>query len=184
MKVIDKFMQEHRVIERVLFALERAATRLSRGEDVYLRFFIGTSVLINGFANSYHDKKEEAILLPVMIELGLPRDSGMVAVILAEHEEGHRLSQRLRQATERLQSGDIRARDQVVLSALGYVSLIRRHIKKEDEVLFPMIEKMILPIQQEQMLAALDLFEREENGAEVEEKYYGLADRLVMECVR
>jgi hypothetical protein len=30
----------------------------------------------------------------------------------------------------------------------------------------------------------LDLFEREENGAEVEEKYYGLADRLVMECVR
>ena len=63
MNVTEKLMQEHRVIERVLYALERAATRLSRGEDVYLRFFIGTSVLINEFANSYHHKKEEAVLV-------------------------------------------------------------------------------------------------------------------------
>jgi hemerythrin-like domain-containing protein len=184
MKVTEKLMQEHRVIERVLFALERAATRLSRGEDVYLRFFIGTSVLINGFTNSYHDKKEEAVLLPVMYEHGLPKDSGLVAMMLAEHEESQRLSHRLRQATERLQSGDIRARDQVVLSALGYVSLIRRHIKEEDEVLFPLIEKILSPEQQQRISEALVRFENEENGMEVEEKYYGLADRLVLECVR
>jgi hemerythrin-like domain-containing protein len=184
MEVTEKLKQEHRVIERVLFALERAATRLSRGEDVYLRFFIGTSVLINGFANSYHDKKEEAVLLPFLLDHGLPKDTGLVAMMLTEHEEAQHISQRLRQATERLQSGDIRARDNVVLSALGYVSLIRRHIKKEDEVLFPMIEKFITPAQQEKMRLALENFEHEENGIEVEEKYYGLADRLVLECVR
>ena len=139
MNVTEKLMQEHRVIERVLYALERAATRLSRGEDVYLRFFIGTSVLINGFANSYHHKKEEAVLVPALLANGFPRDTGSVAVMLAEHEEGRRLSQRLRQVTERLQAGDINARDQVVLSALGYVSLIRRHIDKEDNVLFPLV---------------------------------------------
>ncbi len=184
MKVTEKLMQEHRVIERVLFALERAATRLSRGEDVYLRFFIGTSVLINGFANSYHDKKEEAVLLPLLLASGYPRDTGLVAVMLAEHEESQRLANRLRQATERLQMGDIRAREQVVLAALGYVSLIRRHIKKEDEALFPVIEKIVTPEQQEQMRMAFERFEHEENGVEVEEKYYGLADRLVLECVR
>ncbi len=184
MKPMEKLIEEHRVIERVLTALERAATRLSRGEDVYLRFFIGTSVLINNFANSYHHKKEEAVLVPILVANGFQRDNGVVAAMLAEHEEGRRLSHRLRQTTERLQASDVNARDQVVLAALGYVSLLRRHITKEDNILFPMVEKHIPTEQQDQMIADFERFDREENGVELNQKYYGLADRLVLECVR
>ncbi len=184
MRPTEILMEEHRVIERVLTALEKAASRLSRGEDVYLRFFSGTSTLIHGFNDSYHYKKEEQVLLPVLIENGMPQDSGPIATILAEHEEGRRLAQRLRQVIDRYQSGDINARDQVILSALAYVSLLRRHMYKEDHALFPMVEKIIPPEQQIRLIEAFDRFEREANGAELHEKYYGMADRLVQECVR
>ncbi len=184
MKPTEILMEEHRVIERVLIALEKAASRLSRGEEVYLRFFSGTSALINGFADSYHYKKEELVLYPALVENGLPKDTGPVAVMLAEHEEGRRLAQRLRQVTERFQAGDVKVRDQIVLCALGYVSLLRRHMDKEDNVLFPLVGKVIPADRQDKIIEAFERFEREENGAELHEKYYGMAERLVQECVR
>jgi hemerythrin-like domain-containing protein len=184
MKPTEVLMEEHRVIERVLIALEKAASRLSRGEDVYLRFFSGTSALIYGFADSYHYKKEEQVLFAALVENGFPRETGPVALMLAEHEEGRRLGQRLRQVSERFQAGDVKMRDQVVLSALGYVSLLRRHMEKEDKQLFPLVEKIIPVERQNLIIDAFDRFEREENGAELHEKYYGMAERLLQECVR
>jgi hemerythrin-like domain-containing protein len=184
MKPTEVLIEEHRVINQVLMALEKAASRLSRGEAVYLRFFNGTSALIHGFTDSYHHKKEEKVLLPALVAAGLPRDSGPVAVMLAEHEEGRQLAHRLRLVTERFQSGEIAARDQVVLSALAYVSLVRRHIQKEETVLFPLVEKVLPADQQSQIIEAFERFDREENGIELREKYYGMADRLLQECVR
>jgi hemerythrin-like domain-containing protein len=183
-KPTEVLMEEHRVIERVLIALEKAASRLSRGEDVYLRFFSGTTALIYGFADSYHYKKEEQVLFAALIENGFPRKTGPVALMIAEHEEGRRLGQRLRQVTERFQSGDIKVRDQVVLSALGYVSLVRRHMDKEDKLLFPLVEKVIPVDRQDRMIEAFNRFEQEENGPELHEKYYRMAERLVQECIR
>jgi hemerythrin-like domain-containing protein len=184
MKPTEVLMEEHRVIERVLIALEKAASRLSRGEEVYLRFFSGTSALIYGFADSYHYKKEEKVLYEALFKNGFPRETGPVAVMIAEHEEGRRLGQRLRQATERFQGGDVKVRDQVVLSAWGYVSLLRRHMEKEDRLVFPMVEQVIPVDKQDWIVEAFDRFERDENGVELHEKYYGMAERLVQECVR
>ena len=184
MKPTEILMEEHRVIERVLYALEKATGRLNRGEDVYLRFFIGTSVFIKGFADSYHHKKEEKVLLPALIENGLSIDSAPVTTMLTEHEEGRRLSQRMRQVTERLQAGDVRARDMVIQSALEYVSLIRRHISNEEKILFPMADEIIPADQQDQIVKAFDRLQHEGHAEELHEKYYGLANRLVQECVR
>jgi hemerythrin-like domain-containing protein len=177
-------MEEHRVIERVLTALERAAGRLSRGEDVYLRFFIGTTVFIKNFADGYHHKKEEGVLYPALVENGLSEETGPIAMMLAEHEEERRLSQRMRQMTERLQAGDAHARDLVIQSGLEYVRLVRQHITKEDKVIFPMADQVIPVNQQDQIVEAFNRFKYVEDGEELHEKYYGMAERLVLECVR
>jgi hemerythrin-like domain-containing protein len=184
MKPTEILMEEHRVIERVLFALERASSRLNRGEDVYLRFFIGTSVFIRDFADNSHHRKEEAILFPALTDNGFPKDSGPIAVMLAEHEEGRKLTQKIRLVTERLQGGDLNARQLVSQYGTEYVKLLRRHINKENEILFPMADKVIPADQQDQILEAFELFQPDGQGEEFREKYYGMANRLIQESVR
>ena len=184
MKATEVLMEEHRVIERVLIALERASSRLSKGEDVYIRFFTGATVFIKNFADGCHHQKEEGILFPAMLENGLSKESGPVAVMLAEHEEGRRLTQKIRQAIERLQTHDNVARNELAQSAMGYVKLLRQHIYKEDNILFPMADKVIPIDQQQQIMDAFKLVERDQMGDDVYEKYLGLAERLEQECLR
>ena len=184
MKATEILMEEHRVIERVLTALERASTRLYKGQEVYLRFFTGTTVFIKNFADGYHHQKEEGILFPAMIENGLSKETGPIAVMLAEHDEGRHLTHKMRQALERLQTTDDASRSELVQNALSYVKLLRQHIYKEDNILFPMADKVIPVDQQQQILDAFMLVERDETGESVHEKYLGLAERLEQECFR
>jgi hemerythrin-like domain-containing protein len=184
LKATEILMEEHRVIERVLNALERATNRLSRGEEVYLRFFNGTVVFIKAFTDGCHHKKEEEVLFPALVENGLSKDAGPVAVMLAEHEAGRRLAQGMRQATERFQAGDVRMREMLVQNAKAYISLLRQHISKEDKVLFPMADRVIPPIQQEQILMGFEKYDRDDRGEGMHEKYFGLAERLEKECLR
>jgi hemerythrin-like domain-containing protein len=184
MKATKILMEEHRVIERVMNALERASKRLARGDDVYLRFFTGTAVFIRGFTDGCHYKKEESVLFPALIENDLSRESDPVAVMLAEHQEGRRLAQEMHQAVERFQAGDVRKRQVLVDKAADYIKLLRQHIYKEDNVLFPLADKIIPAPQQEQILQAFAQFEDDVTGENLHEKYYGLAERLEKECLR
>jgi hemerythrin-like domain-containing protein len=177
-------MEEHRVIERVLAALEKASNRLSRGQDVYMRFFIGSTVFMKGFVDACHHKKEEGILFPALVESGLSKETGPVAVMLAEHEVGRDQAQRMRLAAERLQAGDAHKRDALIQSTTDMIKHLRQHIYKEDNVLFPLAEKIIPSEQQQQIMEGFKYFERDATGEDMHEKYYGLAERLEKECLR
>ena len=184
MRATEILMEEHRAIERVLCSLERASTRLSRGEDVYLRFFSGCSAFFKGFVDSYHHKKEEQFLFPALVQNGLPKDTGPVAIMLAEHAQGRHLAQLLGTATLKLQAGDERRREQVILSATDYIKLFRQHIYKEEFLLSPLAERVIPVEQQANLGQSFERMQVEEFGEDVHEKYFGLAQRLEKESVR
>ena len=79
-------MAEHRVIERVIQALENAAQCLEGGRDVRPGFFVDAADFIAGFADGCHHRKEEGVLFKAMIENGVPVHGGPVAVMLYEHQ--------------------------------------------------------------------------------------------------
>jgi hemerythrin-like domain-containing protein len=178
MKATEILMEEHRVIERVLASLEAAANRLAAGEAVPGDFFLKAADFIKGFADGCHHKKEEGVLFVALVANGMPQKAGPIAVMLAEHEEGRRLTRAMRDGATRMQAGDLTARAQVVQNALGYVTLLRQHIQKEDHVLFPMADRIIPVEQQDQVTAAFDRIEHEETGEGIHEKYLALAEEL------
>ena len=181
MKATQTLSDEHKVILRVLAALETASTRLQAGESINPAFFTDAADFIKGFADGCHHRKEEGVLFPAMIQAGLPRESGPVAVMLSEHEEGRRFTRGMRQAAEKLAAGDQDARLEIVSNAQAYVRLLRQHIQKEDYILFPMADKVIPPEQQPQVNEDFDKVEREETGEGVHEKYLALAEKLTRE---
>jgi hemerythrin-like domain-containing protein len=178
MKATEILMDEHRVIERVIASLETAANRLSSGQAFPIDFFLKAADFIKNFADGCHHKKEEGVLFVALVQNGMSKEAGPVAVMLAEHEEGRRLTRGMREGAERVQSGDQAAISQVTQNALGYVALLRQHIQKEDRILFPMADQVIPAEQHAQITEAFDHIEHEETGAGVHEKYLALADEL------
>lgn len=181
MQPTEVLMQEHRLIERVLDALEEATIRLDRGEAVRPGFFLDTAGFLVGFADGCHHVKEERVLFEALGTAGLPPGGGPVAVMRAEHEQGRALVRALGEGARRLAGGDPAARKQVVAAARSYVALLRDHIGKEDEVLFPMANQVLSPEGQRQVLHGFERVEREETDEGAHERFHALADRLVEE---
>ena len=171
-------MEEHRVIERVIDALEEGAARLEQGDQVRPGFFIQVTDFIKGFADGCHHKKEEGVLFPTMSEHGVPVHGGPIGVMLSEHEQGRTLTRTLRSSAEKLGAGDDSAGADVIRFARGYSNLLRQHIGKEDHVLFPMADQVIPASQHEQVLKDFENVEHEEVGEGVHEKYLALAQSL------
>lgn len=175
-------MHEHRVIEHVLGALEIAAGRAAADQPVRPGFFIDAAEFISHFADGCHHHKEEGMLFETMASTGFPKDVGPIAVMLAEHEMGRQYTRGMRSAAQRWADGDGSAREDVIAQARGYAALLRQHIMKEDNILFPMADRMIPAAQQQALLAAFDRFEAEETGAGVHEQYHALAEQLEQEA--
>jgi hemerythrin-like domain-containing protein len=181
MKATEILMEEHRVIERVLTALQAGAQRLSEGEAIRPAFFINAALFIKNFADGCHHRKEEGVLFIAMSESGVPVQGGPIGVMLAEHEKGREFTHAMREAAEHLEKGDISAQYAVTQNALGYVALLRQHIYKEDNILFPMADRVIPPDRQEKVAEDFERVEHEETGEGVHEKYLALAEVLEKE---
>jgi hemerythrin-like domain-containing protein len=182
MQATQILMDEHRVIERVIASLEAATNDLAQGKAVRPGFYLDAADFIKGFADGCHHKKEEGVLFTAMAAAGMPTQTGPIAVMLAEHEQGRAYTRGMRQATERLQAGDQSARADVVRNARGYAGLLRQHICKEDGVLFPMADQVIPLAAQEQVAVDFERVEHEETGEGVHEKYLALAEALQREA--
>jgi hemerythrin-like domain-containing protein len=142
-KATEILMQEHRLIGKVLDYLEEAAGRLEDGEEIDPDFFIDSAEFIAGFADGRHHRKEEDILFVAMTAKDMPADAGPVAVMLHEHEQGRRFTAGFRAAAELMKTGESSAVTDVVRNVFDYVNLLREHIVKEENVLFPMAEQII-----------------------------------------
>ncbi len=66
-------------------------------------------------------------------------------------------------------------------NARGYAALLRQHIQKEDQVLFPMAGRIIPADKQEQVVEDFEKVEHEETGPGVHEKYLAMAEALEKE---
>jgi hemerythrin-like domain-containing protein len=178
MKPTEILTDEHRLIVEVLDSLEEAADRLDSGDNVAPDFFLEAAEFVAGFADRCHHGKEEDILFVAMTARDMPQDAGPVAVMLQEHEQGRAFTAGFRSAAEEMKEGDEAAAADVVRNVYDYVNLLREHINKEDNVLFPMADQ-IIPA--DTMQAVSEKFQKAiaedaENG--VPDKYRVLANKL------
>lgn len=182
MKATEILMEEHRVIERVLDALEHTADRLTTDATVRPGFFLEAADFLAGFADGCHHRKEEGVLFEELVACGMPAQQGPIGVMLQEHEAGRALTRAIREAARRLEQGDAQARSTLVASARSYVALLRDHISKEDEVLFPLADRVIPRERQDQVLTGFTRVEQHDTGPGVHQRFLALAERLEREA--
>ncbi|MCL4533696.1 MAG: hemerythrin domain-containing protein [Bacteroidetes bacterium] len=143
---------EHRVIERVLAVLRRAAARLEAGERVDPSVFERGIDFIRNFADRYHHAKEENALFTTMAAHGIPQQQGPIGVMLMEHEQGRAHVRGMAEALEKYGAGDDSARTALAEHARGYADLLSEHIYKEDNILYPMGDQVMPASAQDDLL--------------------------------
>jgi hemerythrin-like domain-containing protein len=129
---VDTLKSEHRIIEKVLDALELAARR-----EMPAGFYGRAIDFLAAFADRCHHGKEEDRLFPCLERCGIPREGGPIGVMCAEHAMGRAHIRRMR---EHLDRGRV---DELRRESLEYVALLRQHIRKEDLVLFEMARHVV-----------------------------------------
>jgi hemerythrin-like domain-containing protein len=145
MDATETLMTEHRLIERVIEALHAFADAESR-KTTDAKEELGRFVtFIREMADGVHHGKEEEILFAAMVEAGFPRHAGPVGVMLAEHDEGRRHVAVLRALAQQAAPWSADDRQALVEAAGGYGDLLRAHIQKEDQILYPMAEARLAP---------------------------------------
>jgi hemerythrin-like domain-containing protein len=174
-KPTEILSDEHRVIERVLDALQRL-TALPVNPS--LEQWRKALEFLRNFADQCHHFKEEKILFPALEEHGIPREGGPIGMMLAEHEEGRAHVRSMTDAVEQVAKGNGAATATLLEHVRAYVALLREHIQKEDDILFRMADDVIPEQEQRRILTEFEAHEAEEMGAGAHEKYLGIAREL------
>jgi hemerythrin-like domain-containing protein len=169
MQATEVLRHEHRVIEIVMEGLGRLAGHVDSGKPLDREQAAKALEIIANFVDRCHHTKEEQHLFPLMTKHGMPTETGPLFVMLREHEEGRAHVRAMREA----------ATDAPFAAAAhAYTNLLRSHIYKEDNVLYPMAERMLNDQDDAQLLRDFDEVERLEMGEGVHEKYHQWAHEL------
>ncbi|MFO0972104.1 MAG: hemerythrin domain-containing protein [Phycisphaerae bacterium] len=167
-------MDEHRVIERVLDAVER----MVEADAVDAPFLTQAIDFFRNFADGCHHFKEERALFPALERQGVPRDGGPIGCMLHEHDQGRAYIRAMNESLSAAAAGDAAARRAVHAAARGYIDMLRQHIQKEDHVLFVMAEQVLPASEQAAMLRTFEQVETAPDAVGKHERYVALADRL------
>ncbi len=173
---INQLIEDHRLIEKVLNALDE---RLSPDASPFPTDFLKEALdFIVHFADGHHHFKEEEALFPAMAQRGVPVEGGPIGMMLYEHTLGRQHIQAIRQNLDAAGEGGAEAQAAVREHARQYTALLRNHIWKEDNVLFRMARQAL---DSEAMESLARRFRDESNPrvrSETRERYAAFANSL------
>ena len=157
---IETLKQEHRVIERGLDSLDGLCRSLATN-DPAIRARLGELTrFFREYADRLHHAKEEDMLFTALADHGFSPDAGPVFVMLAEHEIGRR---HVRELAEIAGGEGSLTRDEVARiqeNATSFSSLLRDHIQKEDNVLYPAAMQVLPETVISELATSFDDFDR------------------------
>lgn len=127
---IKKLVEEHTLIKRWIALIPQVVKHLEVESDGNLKMISDGADFIRNYADKFHHAKEEDILFKYFDE-----NLDMIKAMLEDHEKGRRHVKALIESAER---GD---RAGISQHLLAYRDLITEHIKKDDEILYPWMDR-------------------------------------------
>ena len=147
---MDTLRHEHQIILKVLLGLVGLGDALADGQDVEPQRLREVVRFMREFADKCHHAKEEGILFPALVEKGVGDTHGPIGVMLQEHAQARTLVSALSHSVDRHAETRDAASAGVLAAAIGDIkTLYLAHIAKEDQILFPLAERLFSDEEQE-----------------------------------
>jgi len=158
MQATEILKEEHRIIESVLSSMETmVATRfVSESIDAEVAAdALAAAQFLRTYADRYHHAKEEDHLFRFMEQNhGFLHDQGPIGVMLSEHVQGREHVSAMIEIGEAMTKGLITPEGihQYTIHAASFIDLLRNHIQKEDNILYPMADQRFSEKEQQDLL--------------------------------
>jgi len=178
MVATEQLKGEHKGIKLMLNILEEVCNRLESHRKVDSKHLQQIIEFLTMFADKCHHGKEEDLLFPEMAKAGIPEDRGPIAVMLREHKQGRDYIRGMSEAIVKYRKGDKNLSSKIVKNARDYISLLRQHIDKEDNVLYPMADEQLSEDKQKELFDGFEKIEMERMGSGTHEKFHELLHKL------
>jgi hemerythrin-like domain-containing protein len=170
-------MNEHEGIQVMLGILQSVTKKIVAGDSVPKEELEGIMEFLTIFVDKCHHGKEEDFLFPALEAAGIARDGGPIGVMLQEHKRGRRHIADMKTAFGDFTFSGIKTA--ALQNAVEeYVSLLNQHIFKENNVLFPMAEKVLNDIDDNMLYKNFEKLEVERIGVGKHEEFHAMMDKL------
>lgn len=161
---IEVLLKEHDNILKFIEIVDREAIEVMNGKEIDINRFREFINFSRFYADKHHHGKEELILFKIMVdELGGAAEKLVKHGMLVEHDMGRLYVMSLEEAiNEYEKSTSDSSKIQIIANAVGYGNLLRRHIDKENNVVYTFAQRQL----NEELLDRVDsetvVFEDEE----------------------
>ena len=134
---------DHKLIEKVLNALETTTSLLMEGKSIPEQILLPTI----DFTHVCHHGKEEEVLFPALGQSGMPTKMGPIPRMIMEHKITNQLAVQIEvSAKAYLESGNS---EELIASLQNYVRHVREHLWKENNRLFMMADSRLNNVSKE-----------------------------------
>lgn len=142
---IELLVEEHKNILKFIAFAEHKCCRILEGEEPDTDLFRECIAFARNYADKHHHGKEEKILFRVMTDnLGALADKLIKNGMLVEHDLGRYHMGELESALNRYdETKKIEDKLAMITHLTGYADLLKRHIGKEDQVVYTFAERML-----------------------------------------
>lgn len=174
---LEDLRHDHRLIERVIAVLERASQQIDAGEEVSPDTLEQAREFVRGFADGCHHAKEEHALFPALSAKNPAIEFGPVRVLTEDHDAGRMLMADLEVAIGLMRRGDAGGALAARKAMVTYTHMLRRHIAKEEEILFPLSDGLLTEADAEALTEQFEHVEHE-TGPGAHERFEALVAEL------
>lgn len=178
MKATEELKHEHEAVLIALRILDKVAAAIAAQDDQAPAHLEQLLDFFKGFVDRCHHGKEEDVLFPELERRGVPRDGGPIGVMLSEHEVGRGHVRAIAEGLTRAKSGDATAATTITEHVWAYQQMLQAHIQKENNVLFPMADRVVPGDVAAKLYEQFELIERDRMGEGKHEAYHHMLHQL------
>ena len=171
---VDLF-EEHGGIILMLKIMEQVAKKLHAGANVDSAHLQKILEFLSNFADKCHHGKEEGILFPELLKSG--SNGTLINDLLGEHKTGRDYIRGMKESLEQFAPGSPDA-IHIAVNAEGYIRLLTEHIRKENDLLFPVADRELSDALKDEIFEKFEILERDVIGEGKHEEYHGWLKEL------
>lgn len=172
--ITQVMVDEHRLILRMIALVEHNTALLEAGKFRNWRFYLDAVDFIRNYADRFHHAKEEDVLFTELVKNGMPEKQSPIEAMHMEHDQGRAHVRAMEEAARKALDGEAGQTAIIAEHAKGYAALLRGHIEKENDILYPLAERILPEDVRSDMLAAYDAAGAKTPG--LEERYLQMVE--------